>query len=185
MPKKTFSLILLILTVSLMFLPLITSLSGFLTTAFLNIGWYRAIEEFILPFETRLIVFFIHGLGMDAIAGRSTVSVMQNGAWHKIMISWNCIGWQSIIIFLLTLATGLNGTYSLSSKLEAFILGFLGTFWVNIFRVTFITLLIIFINAIPAAVLHDYLSAFILILWLIFFWWFVYAYVLEEKNSRA
>ena len=38
-----------------------------------------------------------------------------------------------------------------------------------------------FINSLFALLVHDYFAALTTIIWLIFFWWFAYKYVLEEK----
>ena len=181
--KTTFSTIFLLLVLTLMLLPFLTTFNEFLTALVYKIGWYRVIESFLLPFETRMIVVVMQFLGQKAIAGAATVSVLRDGAWQKIAISWNCIGWQSILVFGVTLLTGLQGPYTKLSKLECLTIGILGTFLINILRISLIAILIVYINAIPATVAHDYFSAFILILWLFFFWWFSYAFVLETKAA--
>jgi hypothetical protein len=38
-------------------------------------------------------------------------------------------------------------------------------------------------NEIFAKVVRDYLVAFLTLIWLLFFWWFVYSFVLEERQS--
>jgi hypothetical protein len=47
----------------------------------------------------------------------------------------------------------------------------------------FITVGIYYINTIFASLIHDYFAALTTIGWLMFFWYFSYAYVLEEKNT--
>ncbi|MFZ5366125.1 MAG: hypothetical protein ACOZBZ_02430 [Patescibacteria group bacterium] len=183
-PKATFSTIFLILVITLMILPFLTTFNEFLTALIYKIGWYRVIQDFLLPFETRMIVVVVEILGQKAVAGISTVSVLRDDVWQKIAISWNCIGWQSALVLFVTLLTGLQGPYTKVSKLECLAIGILGTFLINILRISLVAILIVYINAIPATVAHDYFSAFILILWLFFYWWFSYSFVLEEKIIR-
>jgi len=181
--KKTFSFIFLILALTLLLLPFVTSVSEFMTSVLDRLGWYKILTDYIVPFETRAIAGIIKLLGYQVQAAPKTVSIFRNGGWETVGISWNCIGWQSIILFGMTLVVGLQNSFTKISKVECIIIGFLGTVLVNILRITIITYLIFNFNAIPATVLHDYLSAFVLIIWLFFFWWFSYGYILEEKQS--
>jgi len=56
--------------------------------------------------------------------------VIVNGV--DIRITWNCLGWQSFLLFFVSLLVGLKGPYTKISKLEAVIVGLLGTFLMNI-----------------------------------------------------
>jgi hypothetical protein len=42
---------------------------------------------------------------------------------------------------------------------------------------------IYYVNEFFALVIHDYLVAFLTLIWLIFFWWFSYAFILETKTE--
>ena len=103
----------------------------------------------------------------------------------NIQITWNCLGWQSFLLFFITLITGLKGKYSKVLVLEALGIGVLGTFWLNIFRMLFTVLLAVHAPAIFRIVFHDYLAAGTTVIWLFIFWWFSYKYILEEKNSNS
>jgi len=131
-----------------------------------------------------LIVTVVQLLGYQATASSSAISILKNGSWQKIEISWNCIGWQSALVLGVTLLTGLQGAYTRVSKLECFLTGILGTFLVNILRISLVAILIVYVRGIPATVIHDYSSVLILILWLLGFWWFSYAYILETKGQE-
>jgi len=179
--KKTFEIIFLLSAIILLSLPVLTTGSDFFAAFIYKFGWYRWLTDFIVPFETRAIAGIIQLLGYQVQAAPKTVSIFRNGAWETVGISWNCIGWQSLILFVITLLVGLQGNFTKSSKFDCVVIGILGTILVNLLRLAAITFLIFNFNAIPATVLHDYLSAFILILWLFFFWWFAYSFVLEEN----
>lgn len=181
--KKIFNFIFILLVISLIILPFLNTGSEFLTRIFYNFGFYKIIANFIVPFETRAVAGLLQFLGYQVEAAPKTVSIFRNNAWETVGISWNCIGWQSLIFFILTLFVGLQGNFKKITKIECFLIGILGTILVNFLRLTLIVWLIFNFNFIPAVVLHDYFSTFILILWLLFFWWFSYSFVLEEKND--
>ena len=178
--KKTFGFLFLLTTIILLVLPLFTATSELFTTFLEKLGWYRVLTDFVVPFETRAIAGIIELFGYQVQAAPKTVSIFRNGTWETVGISWNCIGWQSLLLFMITLFIGLQGNFTRESKIQSIMIGLLGTLLINIIRITVITYLIFNFNAIPATVLHDYFSAFVLILWLFMFWWFSYSFVLEE-----
>jgi len=182
--KKTFLFIFLLLAIILLILPPLTTLSEFLANIFYQFGWYRVIANFVVPQETRIIAGFLQLLGYQVQAAPKTISIFRDGAWETVGISWNCIGWQSLILFIITLFVGLQGNFTKATKIECIIIGLLGTFLVNLFRIAGITWLIFNFNVIPAMVLHDYLSTFLIIIWLFVFWWFSYAFVLRQKHRN-
>jgi hypothetical protein len=47
----------------------------------------------------------------------------------------------------------------------------------------FITVGIYYVNTVFALLIHDYFAAFSTIVWLMFYWWFSYAFVLEHKGQ--
>lgn len=185
MPKKTFKTIFLVSAITLSVLPFLNSFNEFLTTLLLKSGWYRILESIIVPFETRMVVVLVRLFGFQAIASTNTVSIYEGVGelhWHKILISWNCIGWQSLLILVFTFVSGLTGSYTLRSKATVLLLGFLATFLVNIVRISLIALMLIHTTWIPAVTLHNYLSTIVSAFWFIFFWWFSYSFVLEERR---
>jgi exosortase/archaeosortase family protein len=93
------------------------------------------------------------------------------------------LGWQSMILLALTLVTGLRGPYTLFSKLEVIVFGVLGTFLSNLFRMALITSLAYYWNNVAAMIIHDYFAMFVALIWMVFFWWFSYAYLLDERQS--
>ncbi|HKZ34883.1 MAG TPA: exosortase/archaeosortase family protein [Patescibacteria group bacterium] len=176
--KKTFQSIFLVTVIILMILPFVTTFNEFLTRVVERMTLYRWIENIVVPYESRLIVAVLSLLGIETIPGDTVFSVVKNGVAQSIRISWNCIGWQSFILFLITLFTGLQGPYSKMSKLETVAIGLLGTFLVNIFRITLVVLVLYAWGQFPAILFHDYASTLLIIVWLFVFWWFSYAYVL-------
>ena len=97
-------------------------------------------------------------------------------------ITWNCLGWQSLVLLLVSLFVGLRGQYTKLSLLEVAGIGILGIFWLNIFRMVFTILLAVHAAPLFRIVFHDYLAAISTVIFLFGFWWFAYSYVLETKD---
>lgn len=174
--KKVFKLVLAALAIMLMILPFIVSFNDVLTRAVESFGWYMWIQEKIVPWEVRLVGVMVQPLGIDFVAypGGFTADGIYAG------ISWNCIGWQSLFLFLITLPFGFKaGEYTLMSKIEAFLIGLLGTFIVNLLRIVFTVILLVVSRPLFAVVFHDYLAVIVTVIWLVVFWWFCYSYVLD------
>ena len=174
--KRTFAIIFALLAVFLAVLPFLVTFNEALTHLVEKLRLYMWVQERIVPLEVKMVGVLVSPLGINYLAHQNGMTV--NGIYAGM--TWNCIGWQSLILFGITLLVGLQGNFRKSSKIECLVIGILGTILVNLLRLAAITFLIFNFNAIPATILHDYLSAFILILWLFWFWWFSYSYVLEE-----
>ncbi len=177
--KKTFSYLFLALVVILMLLPFVTTFNELLTRIVENSLLYKPIQKYVVPYEVMLVRTIVSWFGIATIPG--TVSFIKNGTNSGAFISWNCIGWQSFIILLLSLKTGLIGRFTLFSRIEVLALGIIGTFMINIFRISLIIILLYYFGRAPAAIVHDYAAVFISLVWLFGFWWFSYRFVLEEK----
>lgn len=180
--KKTLSTLFLILAVALMLLPFLTTFNELLTRIVLRTELFRFIENLVVPYETVLVRGILSLWGVETVPG--TVSIIKNGRVDNIFIAWNCVGWQSVIILLVSLKAGFSGNFTKISRLETLLLGVLGTFLINLFRIAAIIIVFFYFGKVPAMVIHDYSSVLITILWLFFFWWFSYKFVLEEKEVR-
>lgn len=184
--KSTFKLLFIILAIALLLLPLVTTFNEFLTQVVMKFELYRLIQNFIVPFETRAVVVVLRTVGIQSFPTLTSVNIGKaTTIGNNITISWNCIGWQSFILLLITLATGLQGSYRLLGKIQTIIIGVLGTFLLNILRVSLVIIIAYRLNPSLAVIFHDYFSTIFIILWLFFFWWFVYTFVLERKIEEA
>lgn len=183
--RNIFSLLFIVLVFLLIFLPFITTFNDILTRFMLQFGWYRKIESLIVPAEIKTIVATLRLINVEAIGSATTLSVAVNGSWQKVLISWNCVGWQSIILLVLTFAIGFQGNYKRISKIEAITIGILGTALVNIIRIVLVVLIFKFVGYLPAIIFHNYIANISIIAWLFFYWWFVYSFVLEEKGRNV
>ncbi len=178
MRKKTLTNILLVLTIILVILPFLTTFSEQLTGLLQKTPIYLLIQNYIVPVEVRIVGLILRLLHVPTKFGGDILNV--NG--QVLKVTWNCLGWQSVIFLLVSFSTGLQGQFKLTSKMEVVLIGILGTFWVNILRITFISILGGYFPSVFAVVFHDYFAALVTALWFFIFWWFSYNYVLEARG---
>lgn len=184
--KRVFKKILAVTAVVLAVLPVLVTFASILTEIFNRMQWYVWIQEHVVPFEARLVAVLIRLVGITGMVtpGQQFAMVLErpNGDLLPVQLSWNCLGWQSLVLLGLTLVTGLQGPYKIFSKFEVVLFGILGTFLSNIFRMAAITALAYYWNRVAAMIVHDYFAMFVALVWMVFFWWFSYAYILEEHK---
>lgn len=181
--KKTFRFLLILLALSLMLLPLITTLDHFLTRLVMSLDAYRVIQNYVVPWEVRMVGVLLYPFGFKPQVVGEYLAIGRNQPF-LIEIAWNCIGWQSLLFFLLTAWVGFQGDrYTNFSKVKAWLIGFLGTFLVNLFRIALVALSAYYFGQNVAIIFHDYGSTLAVIGWLFGFWWFSYSFVLEEKTT--
>ena len=187
--KNVFKIALAGFAVIMMVLPFFAALNSLFTNFLNTAGWYRPIQQFIVPWQARIVATVIHPFGIDSrvtpTSSLSTFYMIKNGMAIPVDLSWNCLGWQSVLLLLISLITGLRGSFTRFSRIKCVIFGLVGTLLINILRMSMIALGIYYINALAAQIIHDYLAAFFTIIWLFIFWWFSYSYVLEEKGGRG
>ena len=180
--KKTFKTLFILLAITLAVLPFVTTFNSFLTALVESSRLYRLVQETILPWEVRMVGVVLQFLKIGVGAGVDTLYLTQGSKRVAVYVAWNCIGWQSLLLFLVSLVVGLQGDFTRFSKINVAAIGFLGIILLNIFRMVVVAVGIFYINDVFALVLHDYFAALLTIIWLIFFWWFSYSYILEEKR---
>jgi exosortase/archaeosortase family protein len=176
--KKVFGLIFAVFAILLIILPFIVSFNDFLTRFIESIKIYTWIQTAVVPYEVGMVrvMVSIFGIFFTPYAN----GMMVNGTFLEM--TWNCIGWQSLLLLILTIWVGLgSGNYTLMSKIEVIAIGFLGTFLMNLLRLSLIVIIWAYARPIYFYVYHDYLSAIATAIWLFIFWWFSYKYVLREK----
>ena len=181
--RETFITIFLILVLILSLLPFMATFNDILTRIVINLKGYWFIRDIIVPFEVKMVGGILTLFGMQVTVTKEYV-VLGNTQPFIAEIIWNCIGWQSLLFFILTSWVGLQGDkYTNASKVKTLIIGLLGTFLVNILRIVVVILVAYNVGNLTAAIVHEYGSLLVSIVWLFFFWWFVYSFVLEEKSS--
>lgn len=126
--KQTFLYVFLILVFVLMFMPFITTFNDILTRAVMQLDFYRFIQNFIVPWEVRMVGVILWPLGFQPSVVGEYLAIGKQDPF-LIEIAWNCIGWQSLLFFLLTSWVGLQGDkYTNLSKAKSLANRFFGNF---------------------------------------------------------
>lgn len=166
----------------LLLLPFWTIFQDFLTRGVMSIGWYRKIQDVIVPYELQVIGSILTLIHLPVRVGNAYIEwTRANGQNEVIYLIWNCVGWQTFVLFIITLATGLSGQHTWVSKFEALLFGLLGTYLINISRLVLVIIVYMFTGKTFGQVFHDYFSSVLTLSWLFFYWWFAFKYILEEK----
>lgn len=178
MKNNKFSTLFMVSALLLMTMPFIGTFNEFLTRILLKWELYRVLDAVVVPYEAKVLAGVFNGLRIGA-------SATGKGIWIKgtfLEIQWNCLGWQSVVLLLASFMTGFQGSFSRISRLEVLIIGFLGTYLVNLARIILVGLFAVSFGRTAAMVFHDWFSLAFVILWFFAFWWFSYSFVLEDKS---
>ena len=177
--KATFGNLFALLAVTLVLLPFVTTFNEFLTRVVEKSGFYMVIQGHVVPVLTRMMVLILSPLNIDVQA--TYRGLLVNG--RSVRLSWNCLGWQSLVLLFISLITGLQGPYTLLSKFEVILTGFLGIFLMNLIRLSGIVVLSVYVSQVASLIFHDYFSNVMIIGWLFFFWWYSFKFVLVRKQT--
>ena len=181
--KQTFLYIFLILVLVLMAMPFITTFNDVLTRIVMSLDAYRFIQNYIIPWKVRMVGVILYPFGFKPQIMGEYLAIGEKNPF-LIEIAWNCVGWQSLLFFLLTGWIGFQGDrYTNWSKVKAWIIGFLGTLLVNLLRIAVVALIAYYFGQNVAIYFHDYGSTLAVIGWLFVFWWFSYSFILETKDN--
>jgi len=176
-------LILIMAAILIMILPFVTTFNEFLTRIVEASGLDAILTDWVVPIEARMMSVILGFLGIESQVSTTTVYVSKGGFFLPVYISWNCVGWQSFILFGVTLVTGIQGAFSRASKFEAIVVGLLGTFLVNLLRITSVAVVAYYFGTVPALLYHDYGGTIIILLWLFAYWWFSHGWLLEPLEE--
>jgi exosortase/archaeosortase family protein len=181
-PRTTpvFAMLLAISAILLVVLPFVSTFDDLLTVIGMRLG-IAAPLQWIVPAEVRVTVGMLGMFGIHAgAAGNQLVVWNASGAPQTLFISWNCVGWQSLILLGLSLMVGLRGPMTLETRIEVIALGVLGTVLVNIARITVVCLLAALAGYVPAVLFHDYGGTLLLVAWLFAFWLIAYRWLVPD-----
>jgi len=167
-----------------MVLPLVTTFDDFLTTWALQLGANNPLQA-IVPTEARMVVGLLAAAGIRAVASGSHIMVWDRaGIMHSLLISWNCIGWQSLILLGVSFMSGLRGRHPLEARVQVVIIGVAGTMLLNLLRVAAVGALAATWGQTPAILFHDCGGTVLIIGWLFAFWMFVQRWILPPDPSE-
>ena len=169
----------------LMVLPLVTTFDDFLSGWALQLGANNPLQS-IVPVEARMVVSLLGVIGVRAAAAGSDIVVWDGaGSMHTLFISWNCIGWQSLILLGISFFSGLRGRQALGSRLQVIVIGACGTMLLNLARVAMVAALEATWGHVPALIFHDYGGTILVLGWLFVFWTAVQHWILVAPASEG
>lgn len=167
----------------LMLLPLVTTFDDLLTTWALQLGADNPLQT-VVPIEARMVVGLLGVAGIHAAASGSHLVVWDGGgAMHTLFISWNCIGWQSLVLLGVSLITGLRGRHPLEARVQVVVIGIAGTMLLNLLRVAAVAGIAATVGVAPAIFFHDYGGTVLVISYLFLFWMFAQRWILGSAPS--
>jgi exosortase/archaeosortase family protein len=169
----------------LMLLPFVTTFDDLLTTWALQLGANNPLQG-IVPIEARMVVGLLGAVGIHAAASGSHIVIWDAaGSMHTLFISWNCIGWQSLILLGISFLSGLRGQQPLEARVQVVLIGIAGTMLLNLMRVAAVAAIAATIGQTPAMLFHDYGGTILVIGWLFGFWIFAQRWILVAPPSEG
>ncbi len=181
--KPIIRLVLIMAAILIMILPFVTTFNEFLTRIVETTGLDALLTDWVVPVEARMLSVILGFLGIPTQVSSTSIYLDKGGFFMPVYISWNCVGWQSFILFVVTLTTGIQGSFSRASKFEAVVIGLLGTFLVNLLRIASVAVVAFYFGQMPALIYHDYGGTIIILLWLFAYWWFSHGWLLEPLEE--
>ncbi len=167
-------------SVALLILPFFSTFGELLTKAAMAAGFDAWLGQWIAPVEGKLVHGALALIGIPSAFQGSLLYVGSGPGSLALYISWNCVGWQTVLFLLVSMATGLQGEYTFRSRLETVALGVLGIAMLNILRITVVAVVAYLFGQLPAVIVHDYGSIIATVAFLMAFWAFAYNVVLER-----
>ena len=167
----------------LMLLPFVTTFDDLLTSWALALGANNPLQA-IVPMEARMVVGLLGVVGVHAAASGSHLVIWDSaGSMHTLFISWNCIGWQSLILLGVSFVSALRGGQSLEARVQVVLIGLTGTMLLNLMRVAAVAAIAATAGQTPAILFHDYGGTILVVTWLFAFWIFVQRFIFVAPPS--
>jgi len=171
---------------AVLLIPLMSAFESVLTWLVVRSGLYIFIKEVLQPIEVRMVSVMLGALGFNINVFANSVIVMEKGGHTaRAGILWNCIGWQTFFLVLITLIVGFSGSYTRKSKILCTVLGFEAALSISFLRIIVSALVNFHLGYWPAVFFHDYLGTVFVLVLVFVFWVFCYKYVLVPRPTSS
>jgi exosortase/archaeosortase family protein len=170
-------------SIALLILPFFSTFGELLTRAAMIAGFDAWLGEWIAPVEAQLAHGALALVGVPSAASGSLLYVGEGPSAVVLYISWNCVGWQTLLFLGASMFTGLQGEYTMRSRALVAALGTLGIAALNVFRITAVALVAFAFGEMPAVVAHDYGGVIATVAFLMAFWALAYNAVLQPRGG--
>jgi exosortase/archaeosortase family protein len=170
-------------SIALLVMPFFSTFGELLTNLAMATGFDALLGQWIAPAEVKLVHGALALFGLSSYPNGSMLSVSDGTRGITLYISWNCVGWQTLLFLAVSMLTGLQGEYTMRSRIETALLGVFGIALLNVLRITVIALVAFHFGQLPAVIVHDYGSVIVTVVFLMAFWAFAYNALLERKDE--
>lgn len=160
--------------------PFVATMDDLLASVAQRFGFDAAVAFVAVP-EARLVVALLNLLGVAASSSGATMTVA-GAVPVSLVIGWNCVGWQGLVLLGLTYVVGLRSRDGWEARLHVVAIGVLGTVLVNLGRIALVAVLAADVGYYPAIFVHDWAATITTVLWLTLFWIFAQRYVLTADR---
>jgi thaumarchaeosortase len=157
----------------------------YMVDTFYPYGTFTTLQSFVpITTSAATIVLNLLGYGTQTFSGGADgLGLLVTGAGGKTyqaIVSWSCAGSHSLFLYSFMIMLFLRGTsISRTRKIIYVVVGALGTFFVNIFRIVAILLAGVNSGASLAATFHEFYGEFFFIAWM-----FIYLTVIYLLETR-
>jgi exosortase/archaeosortase family protein len=133
--------------------------------------WLNYFMEPVVPFFVRIMVFVLMLLGIPAtVSNPYTIMLNTSGGPVPVLFEAGCIGIQSFLVFsVIIVVTMIEESATMRTKLLWSFGGVVGTFVVNIIRVSLIAAVIYYFGYENWGEIHAWIGYALFLLWLAFF----------------
>lgn len=183
--KRTLSVIVATAAIALMVMPMFSTFGELLTNLAMASGLDAWLGSWIAPAEAKLVHGILALFGLLSAPNGSLLSISDGTRGTTIYISWNCVGWQTLVFLGVSMLSGLQGNYTVRSRAEVAALGVFGILVLNVLRITVVALVAFYFGQLPAIVVHDYGSVLAAVAYLMGFWAFAYNSLLEPRDEAV
>ena len=144
-------------------------------------GIYRFIEQAVIPAEIQSTLYVLKIFNIQAAGHQAMISTLHEGRPQSFLLAWNCTGWQSMLLLIISFAILFQYKGIVFKKAVIALTGIVWIFFTNIFRITLEIAIYHLAGFQPAMIFHDYFAkAYILIMFALF-WFLAYALALKGK----
>jgi exosortase/archaeosortase family protein len=165
----------------LLVLPFVTTFNDLLTAWAMQLSVIGPLAG-VADVEARMATGLLDLAGIHAVAAGNGYLLVDDlhGRQQQLYITWNCVGWQSLVLLGLSFLTGFHSRHPVEARFQVFVIGLLGTVLVNVLRITAVCLLAAVAGRDPAIIFHDYGGTLLILAWLFGFWAVAQRWLLPE-----
>lgn len=167
--------------IGLAVMPVLSTSGELLTNAAMASGLDQALGQWIAPLEGRLAHGVLALIGLRSWPDGSLLAVSDGVRSTAVYISWNCVGWQTVLFLGVSMIAGLQGAYTTSSRLTAALVGLLGILALNVVRIAVVAVVSLYLGRLAATVVHDQGTIISTVAYLMAYWTFAFRSLLVAR----